>query len=123
MRTAYPSLIQFVLTLFFERPSNLLYLLENIMPVAIASGPNAAYGTPKLDKTQTIKVQQDGMKYPEYAPINDSTEIIPEIEPFEHHDRALDADPAMPAFYNDHVTVEEVSRAVFNIISCLYSID
>ena len=67
-----------------------------------------AKGAAPVDKTKTVLVNLDGLKYPEYLPFNDPNESIPHPEPFEFHDRALDADPAMPVFYNDHVKVEEV---------------
>jgi hypothetical protein len=76
------------------------------MPVALSEA--ARFGV--VDKNETIKVKHEGMKYPEYAPVNDSTEVIPDIESFDYHDRACDADPAMPVFYNDHVNIEEVRR-------------
>jgi len=68
-----------------------------------------AKGAPLVDKLKTTQVNLDGLKYPEYYPYNDPNDVFPEPEPFEYHDRALDADPAMPVFYNDHVKVEEAS--------------
>ena len=67
-----------------------------------------AKGAPSVDKTKTVLVNLDGLKYPEYLPLNDPNETVPDPTPFEYHDRALDADPAMPVFYNDHVKIEEV---------------
>lgn len=67
-----------------------------------------AKGATPVDKTQTTLVNKDGLKYPEYYPYNDPNDVFPEPEPFDYHDRALDADPAMPIFYNDHVKIEEV---------------
>ncbi|KAL2678314.1 hypothetical protein Neosp_009059 [[Neocosmospora] mangrovei] len=52
----------------------------------------------------------EGLKYPQYYPYNDPDDVVfPDAEPFEYHDRALDADPAMPVFYNDHVKIEEIT--------------
>lgn len=67
-----------------------------------------AKGAPPVDKLKTVMVNTEGLKYPEYYPYNDPNDVFPEPEPFEYHDRALDADPAMPVFYNDHVKIEEV---------------
>ena len=69
-----------------------------------------AKGAAPVDKAKSTMVNVDGLKYPEYFPYNDPNEFIPDPEPFEFHDRALDADPAMPVFYNDHVKIEEVSE-------------
>lgn len=68
-----------------------------------------AKGAAPIDKLQTTLVNVDGLKYPEYYPYNDPNDVFPEPEPFDYHDRALDADPAMPVFYNDHVKVEELT--------------
>lgn len=71
-----------------------------------------AKGAPNVDKLKTTLVNTEGLKYPEYYPYNDPNDVIFEdAKPFDYHDRALDADPAMPVFYNDHVTVEEVSAS------------
>ncbi|KAL7421489.1 hypothetical protein Q5752_004376 [Cryptotrichosporon argae] len=77
------------------------------MPIAVTHATTT--GAVPLDKTKTVLVEHAGMKYPEYAPVNDPSEVFPEIEPFEQHDRACDADPALPVFYNDHVTVEPIT--------------
>lgn len=69
-----------------------------------------AKGAPPVDKLKTVLVNMDGLKYPEYYPTNDPNDIFDEPEPFDYHDRALDADPAMPVFYNDHVQIEEVCK-------------
>ncbi|OWZ45327.1 alpha-ketoglutarate-dependent taurine dioxygenase [Cryptococcus neoformans c8] len=68
-----------------------------------------AKGFKAVDKTKTIRVQEDGLKYPEYYPYNDPNDKFPDPEPFDYHERALDADPSLPVFYNDHVTVEEIT--------------
>lgn len=65
-------------------------------------------GAPAIDKSKTTAINMDGLKYPEYYPYNDPNDIFPEPEPFPYHDRALDADPNMPIFFNNHVKVEEV---------------
>ena len=72
-----------------------------------------AKGAAPVDKTKTTLVNMDGLKYPEYYPYNDPNEFFPDPEPFEFHDRALDADPTMPVFYNDHVKIEEVRGYMF----------
>jgi len=83
-------------------------------PIAIETdksvGSNFAdKGFKIVDKTKTTLVDLEGLKYPEYYPYNDPTDVFPEPVPFEYHDRALDADPAMPVFYNDTVTIEELT--------------
>ena len=68
-----------------------------------------AKGAAPVDKLKTTAVNTDGLKYPDYYPVNDPNDaMLPDAEPFAYHDRALDADPSMPVFYNDHVQVEEV---------------
>lgn len=68
-----------------------------------------ARGADVVDKTKVTAVNMEGLKYPEYYPVNDPNDKpLPDQEAFEYHDRALDADPAMPIFYNDHVQIEEV---------------
>ncbi len=67
-----------------------------------------AKGAPPVDKSKTTMVNMEGLKYPEYYPYNDPDDVFPEPEPFDYHDQALDADPTMPVFYNDHVKIEEV---------------
>jgi len=90
-------------------------------PIAIQPPPTVAadedMGAAPVDKTKTTLVNMKGLKYPEYYPYNDpSDEIFPDPEPFDYHDRALDADPAMPVFYNDHVKIEEVSGKLGKIV-------
>lgn len=83
-----------------------------------------AKGAPVVDKLQTTKVNMDGLKYPEYSPYNDPNDVFPEPEPFAYHDRALDADPSMPVFYNSHVKIEEVGSSFLPLnspLSCLPS--
>ncbi|OAA68523.1 Taurine catabolism dioxygenase TauD/TfdA [Niveomyces insectorum RCEF 264] len=79
----------------------------NIEPATVSTFE--AKGAPDVDKTKVTRFNPVGMKYPEYQPYNDPNDVFPEPEPFEYHDRALDADPAMPVFYNDHVTIEELT--------------
>lgn len=71
-----------------------------------------AKGAPPVDKLKTVLVNEDGLKYPEYYPTNDPNDVFPDPEPFDYHDRALDADPAMPVFYNDYVQIEEVCESL-----------
>lgn len=78
-----------------------------------------AKGFKTVDKTKTIRVQEDGLKYPEYYPYNDPNDKFPDPEPFDYHERALDADPSLPVFYNDHVTVEEVHLPYLSSIAWL----
>lgn len=78
------------------------------MAPSVTTSSLEAKGAPVVDKSKTTAINMDGLKYPEYYPYNDPSDIFPEPEPFHYHDRALDADPNMPVFFNDHVKVEEV---------------
>ena len=77
-----------------------------------------ALGARPVDKAETVLVNMDGLKYISGICSTRIQMTISNPEPFDFHDRALCADPAMPVFYNDHVQIEEVRRHHTTISFC-----
>jgi len=56
------------------------------------------------------------LKYPNYLPTWDHSEVYPPLEPFTHHDRGLHADGSFPDLLPTGVEVEELTPSIGSII-------
>ncbi|PHH71125.1 hypothetical protein CDD80_5498 [Ophiocordyceps camponoti-rufipedis] len=63
---------------------------------------------------ETGKKGGNGAKYPHYLPTWDSSQKYPPLEPFNHHDPGLDADPSLPTLFppSSNITVSNLTPSI-----------